>query len=762
MRRRGSCWRALAAAALAAFAADGATVREVRIENRGAVPADTSAVRVLVSVRAGDPFEAAQVARDVQRLRESERYALVDAEVVPVGEDVILVYGVTAKPRLARLRVYGAERFSLSRLRELLDLDIGAMVDEGDLAAAAGRVRNAYLRTGYPDVAVEVEMELDEDAGTADVQVYVTEGPRGRVRRIAFEGNRAIPDAELRRGLLQRRYRWYVPWHWFGRTGRLDETLLAEDRFTVRTRYLDEGYLDARVGEPRPEPDARGRIRVVLPVEEGERYTLGQVAVEGVAAYPREEVRAVVGLEPGGIASRREIERAAEAIMAFYGDRGHLGTGVQPMLVPSEPGVVDAIFRVEERPRARIRDVRVAGNVVTRDRVIRRELLIRPGDDYHRGRIRASESRLLNLGFFSAAQALIEPSPEPGAYDLVFEVEEAQVGQASVGLGFSSIDQITGFLEVSHGNFDLTAWPPVGGGQKVRFRLAAGTRRTDAELSFTEPYFLGRRLSLGVDLHHRELQFLSRYYDQRETGGRVALTRPIGPFSRATIAYGLDRYNIFNLADDAGAILREEEGVRFKSATTLTVSRDTRDRTLIPTRGHRLSLSTSVAGSVLGGDTDIYRIDARAVQYVPLWFGHVLSFRAESGVVDTHSGAARVPLFDRYFLGGAYTLRAFDFRDVGPRDEDERSIGGRTMAFGAVEYTVPVIDGVRLAAFLDAGMVWEDAYRIDRGLNSGYGLGVRFDIPMLPLRFDYAWPWQADPENDRPSGRFSFSIGHGF
>ena len=237
----------------------------------------------------------------------------------------------------------------------------------------------------------------------------------------------------------------------------------------------------------------------------------------------------------------------------------------------------------------------------------------------------------------------------------------------------------------------------------------------------------------------------------------------LGGFDRLNYIYSLDAYNIYDVSTNASPLIQQEAGARLKSAFTLELVHDARDRPFVPTRGNRTSLSAQVAGGPLGGDTDIYGFQARSAQYIPVWFDHVLSLRGQLAFVDSYNGAERVPLFDRLFLGGPYSLRGYKFREVGPTDGEPNNepIGGQSLFFVSAEYNIPIIEKIRIATFVDAGIVWSDPYVLSlQGLNSDFGLGIRFDFPGFPIQLDYAWPIHAEDYNNHPSGRFSFSIGY--
>lgn len=794
--RTGRCLAAVIATVCAVHSALAALVVDVRVIAEGPIAVDESFVRARLGLRPGASFDRAQVTQDVRSLKETGLFERVDAQVAPDPKGLIVIYQVRARPRIGRIEVTGAERLGNRRARETLGLELGAPADEARIAAGVRRLRDQYYKELYTDAGVRWEISPPDPEGRSTVRVEVREGRPARVSQVRFLGNASLSASDLLARLQHTRYEWYKPWHWVTGAGRPDTDLLEADAVAIARAYFDRGFLDAKVSPPEIERISRHRLRVTYKIEEGPPYRIHRVTVrpapkdrggdqpadgtafaetagyrvEGTIAEREEYVSAILpllrqaGVAPDRMASQSAVDEAVRLIERYYGDQGLADSRVRVyrQAEPELTGALALVFEIHKGTLTRIRAVRFVGNAQTKDRVLRRELAVLPGDLYNQTRIDVSANRLRNLGYFSSVAVVSQRVPDTDQTDLVFEVEEQRVGQAMLSLGFSDIDQLSGALEISHGNFDLRDWPPVGGGQKIRARAIVGTRRNDVEFSFTEPWLFERRLALGFDAFRSEKRYLSDDYNQRNTGGAISLTRPVGRFERLRLAYSLEEISIYDVAENASPIIREEAGDRLKSALTLTLSRDTRDRVFIPTRGHYLSASASFAGGPLGGETDIYSLELSATQHVPVRDGHVLSLRARAAVVDTHSGAERVPIFDRYFLGGATTIRGFGFRDVGPRDERGETIGGRSMAFGSIEYTVRLGGPFRAATFYDIGLVDADAYSWAAEPNSSWGVGLRVDIPMLPLRFDYSWPLQADAFNDRSSGRFSFLIGYGF
>ncbi|HPG00392.1 MAG TPA: outer membrane protein assembly factor BamA [Kiritimatiellia bacterium] len=735
-------------------------VKEIRVEGHGHGIADRESVLAFTSTREGDEFSRSAIGRDVRSLQKSGRFSSVRVTVDTVTGGVQVTFIVESKPRIRRLEISGATEIGNKKVRELLELGVGDPVDDTTLAVRSQKVKDHYRKEYYPYTKMSWTLEPAAEPGMVNLKVNVVEGKRSSVKKIRFVGNKHVSKRVLKKAMKQRQTNWLS---WITGAGTYSPGDLEADIETLRRIFMDKGFLDAKVNEPQLTTTRRGNIRITMPVEEGRVYKIGQVRISGVTMFPQDDVYAAVRIKPGDVASLADIEQSGQNVRDFYGSRGHIRTVVDQN-VDTDPvkGTADIRYNLTEGGLAYIRNIRIRGNSQTKDKVIRRELAVYPGEIFNEVKVRTSERRLRNLGYFSYVNSIPESTSVPNQYDLVFEVEEQRTGQFMVGAGFSSVENLIGFVELSQGNFDITDWPRFsGGGQKMKVRAQFGTQSSSYELSFVEPWFLNRRLSLGFDLYQRDSRFLSDDYDQKNLGASVSLGKPVGPHDRAVLTYGLEQIDVYNVADSASDQIKEEEGNRTKSYMTLEVIHDTRDSVFIATRGNRSSVSATVAGGPLGAETDLYNLQARTSQFFPLWFDHVFNVRGWASVVEEYGSSDRVPIFDRLFLGGPRNVRGFKFRDVGPKDEDGEPIGGKSAAYMTAEYTIPVAEKVRLAGFYDAGLVDADAYTLDfKDLNTSVGFGVRFDFPGFPIQLDYAWPLEADPYNDKPSGRFSFWLGY--
>ncbi len=748
-------------------------IQEIIIVNQAGETYDISSVSAFTSFKVGEQVPdretiLSSIAIDVNRMRESGRFSYVDARMDVTGDGVVLVYTVVAKQRLRRIEILGAKEMRNRKVQRKSELSIGQFADDSTFELAASKIKEAYLEFWYPDTEVEWTAETNEKLGTVDVTFRIEEGRKLGIKHIVFEGNDLIDDDKLKKIIQQKEKRWYS---FITGSGKYKEDVVDSDVFALKSFYMNNGFLDIQISEPELDDTKPKKAVLIFKITEGQRYRIGTIALSGMEEISENDLRPTIRLRPGIIASYENINAGSEALRAYYGNRGYIRAGVSPEFdAHAENGTVDIEYAITEGAVGYINKVNISGNERTKDKVIRREVVIYPDEIYNRSRVKTSENRLRNLNFFEIVTINPEFTGEGDRYDLNVQVKEKPTGQFSAGVGFSSVDSLVGYVELSQGNFNYKTWPPIGAGQKFKIRAQLGTERNDLDISFIEPWFLDRKLSFGLDLYHREARYYSDSYDQGNDGFRLSLGKPLSRFTRGTMAYSFEGFDVYDVSPTASDVIKEEEGDRTKSGLEYTWTFDSRNRPFNATSGNKTSVSPYMAGGALGGETDIFGARIRSGQYWPLIGNMVFNLRGQVESVEAFGDSKEnagtygdgVPLFDRLFLGGSYTLRGYEFRDVGPQDNGD-PIGGNTSAYATGELTFPIWAKVRGAAFYDWGFVNVDSWDFDPSLyNDNWGIGVRFDLPGFPLHLDYAWPITFDENTQSGNGRFNFLIGHTF
>ena len=755
------------------------TIKDIRIVDQTGKSYDLSSVSAFTSFGVGEQVPdretiLSSIAVDVNRMRESGRYSYVNARMDVDTGGVVLVYTVVSKLKLRRIEILGSDKMNIKRVRQKSELVIGQFADEAAFAQAATKIKTAYRDHWYPDALVTWSSSGNVELGTIDVSFKVDEGRKLGIKHIEFSGN-DLMDEKMLRKVMQQKKKWALSF--ITGSGKYRPEVSDMDIFAIKSLYMNEGFLDVQVDDPILDDSNPKRSRLIINITEGQQYVVDEISVHGMDTFEEQDLRRGIRLQRGSVAVYQLIEQGAESIRAYYGNRGYVRTSVRSILdADSATGTVDIRYEIGEGTVGYINKINVMGNERTQDKVIRRELVIYPGDKYNRSYVSTSENRLRNLNYFEMVTVNPQPAGEADQYDLNVQVKEKPTGQFSAGVGFSSVDSLVGYVELSQGNFNYKTWPPIGAGQKFKIRAQLGTQRNDIDISFVEPWFLDRKLSLGIDLYHREARYFSDAYDQENDGTRLSLGKPISRFTRGTLAYTLEQFNVFDVDSSASGAIQAEAGKRIKSGMDFAWSRDTRDRFFNPTRGNKTIVTPYAAGGPFGGETDIVGAKIRSAQYWPLIGGMVLNLRGQVESVEAYGDSKRdaentpgsygegVPIFDRLFLGGSYTLRGYEYRDIGPADPvTDDPYGGNSSAFATMELTYPLWNKIRGAAFYDWGFVNVDSWDFDpSGYSDNWGIGLRFDLPGFPLHLDYAWPITFDEELQTGNGRFNFLIGHTF
>ncbi len=741
-------------------------VQTIEIRHVGPAAASDELIRANIRVKIGDPLLKTSVDDDVRNLYNTGYFYNIRVAEERADGGVKLIYVVQGKPLLTDVQFTGNTKFSTSKLQKKLTSKTGQPLDERKLFTDAQEIQKSYQKAGYQRTKVEYKLNINENAGRGTATFEVTEAPKVKVVDIQFVGAAAYPEKRLAK-VLKTKEHWMFSW--LTGTDKFKDDQFEDDKEKLAEFYRNEGYLDFEIKDiqfDNPKPDA---LVIKFQIFEGKQYKVGAVAVKGNNLFPSAEIEKDIRMTSGKTFTPEGQRKDVESVRDFYGTKGYIDSRVVAVRTPNtETGNMDVTYQVDEKDKSFVEKIEIKGNVKTKDKVLRRELAISPGETFDMVRVKLSKQRLENLNYFEKVDAQPEPTDVPNRKNLVVNVEEKNTGNMSVGAGFSSVESVVGFVEVTQGNFDLFK-PPwfTGGGQKMRLRASYGSRRQDYLVSFTEPWFLDRKLAFSVDLYHRNTSFQSSLYDQTQTGMRLGLERALwSDFVRGNVSYTIEDVGIKNVDPGASPELKAEQGSQLVSKIGAGLTYDTRTGGLTPSGGHRVELISELAGGPFGGDADFYRLELRGTQYYPgFWSGQTWEIIGRVGSIESYNSRP-VTLFNRYFLGGPRTLRGYRFSDVSPRDSLNEPLGGNTYWLGSVEYSIPLIERLRFAMFYDVGNVYADSFSFNPNRAKGetlyqdnVGVGFRINIPNLgPLRLDYGIPLTSD-RNQNKSGRFNFDVG---
>ena len=751
-------------------------IRKIEIRHVGPPAASDALIRANIRVKEGDTYTATSVDDDVKSLLATGYFQNVQIVLEPAPNGLTVAYVIQGKPVISEINIVGNKKYSKKKILKKVTSKIGEPLSEAKLFLDKEEIHKLYEKAGYQRTTVKYQHVDDANAGRSAVTFEISESPKIKIKNIEFVGAEAFKQKKLRKSIKTKRY-WMFSW--ITGSGVVKDEQLEDDKDKLADFYRDAGYIDFELKEVQTEPIDPKHVKLKFVVDEGQRYRVGSVTISGNTNFTSADIFKGVKsmgktikpkMTEGEIFTPKGLIADMDAIRDFYGSKGYIDTFVRPIKNPNtETGTMDLEYKIldEAAGKSYIEKIEIRGNTKTKDNVIRRELAVHPGETFDMVRVKVSKSRLEQMQYFDKVEAEPQETKITGHKDLVIDVEEGTTGHVELGAGFSSIDSLFGFVGYREGNFDLFH-PPYfrGGGQKLRLGVTIGLQRKDYQITFIEPWFLGKPLAFQVDLYHSELNYLSDVYDVTQTGGRLGLTKKLPYNFTAGISYTLEDIGIHNVQTNAPAVIKLEPENRLVSKVGATLGFDTRNNAIQPDRGQKTELLTEVAGGPLGADADFYKWEVRSFWYFPGFAeGHILELMGKIGVVEAYGDTANnplpnVPLFDRYFLGGVTSLRGFRYRQVGPKDaETGEPIGGNTFFLGSAEYSIPIIERLRFAVFYDIGNVYAKSYDFDfKDYLDNWGVGVRLNIPRLgPLRLDYGIP--ITHPNANGSGKFQFSVG---
>ena len=737
------------------------TVKSIEVQVAG--PATVSKERILNNMRTkvGRPYSVGVAEEDVRNLYQTTKVFNVRIYGDPQPDGVKVIVVVQSKTTVKEVRIEGASQISAKSLRKKISTKPGCELTEADVEADRQKILSLYQDKGYKDTEVKSEVKTDEKTNETVVSYVITEAGRTFIKHICFEGNTVFSARQLRKVIKSRAH--YL-FSFMDKTGRVEKDLIAADTQALREFYQNHGYADVKIGDPTiTRIGNKANVDVTFPIVEGPQYRVGKVSVGETRLFTAAEIGAALRLHEGSVYSPADVQADVKRIQDIYGSRGYIDAQVVPVMTPMGGLKIGLAYRIEEGAQSYVERVNISGNTRTKDKVIRRELPLGPGDLYNSVYADAAKERLKNLNYFERVDVFPSDTMVPGKKDLNVVVTEKRTGSLNFGAGYSTIDSVLGFVELTQSNFDITNWPNfTGGGQRFRTRIQYGSKRKDFVVSLTEPYFLDYQLTVGGELFYRDANYLSSVYNQRNYGFNVFTRKAINQDLSWRVDYRLEDITLYDVSSGASQIIRDDEGSHLKSQIGPSLVYDTRDSVFLTRKGTRAEFAPYVSGGPLGGNENIYGANLQVSHYVSLPWDTILTLAGEAATVDNWSGSNHVPIFDRLYLGGSNNLRGFKFRDIGPKDENKDPIGGQSLAHATAEYTYPIIDRVRGAFFYDIGFVNSGAYDFGASnLASDVGIGLRLDLPIGPIRLDYGYPVEKGDATSK-SGHFNFNIGYQF
>ena len=715
------------------------------IEIRGLKRIDESAVKSKITQRAGEPISQEKTNNDIKSIFKMGYFDDVKAEIEPFEGGIKLIYVLKEKPTIVKIEFQGNREFDDAKLKEKVTVTSGAIADAVLIQDNANKLRAFYEEEGHWLSRI---VPVIKTVGTDEVSLtyLIEEGPKVKIKGIQIEGNKALSAGKIRGAIETKKWSLFS---FITSSGYYKKERMDSDIERIKDLYFNNGYIKVAVGEPKIQltEDKKG-MSITIPVSEGDQYKISSIEFSGNKVFGDDAIRKKITMLPGKPFDKETLKKDILSISGLYSENGYAVATATPDLIPDEgKKLVRVVLKIDEGEKYKIGRIEISGNTKTRDKVIRREVRFNEGDTFNSALVKRSYERINNLNFFENVELVPKPRPEEKLVDFDIKVKERPTGSFSVGGGYSSIEKLIGMFELTQGNL-------FGKGQLIKLRAELGSKTTYYDLTFKDPWFMDKPISFSANVYKTTTsQFIE--YDKKATGFGISFGKRLSEYWSGEILYNFESADISNVSEKASAIIKDQKGNRVTSSITPSLVRDSRDNFLDPSRGSRNSLYVTYAG--LGGTNNFVKSELDSAWYFPLG-STVAMLRGRFGYA-AGIGNKQLPLYERFYVGGIYTVRGLGFGEGGPRDPATGDpIGGTEELILNAEYIFPLYSDIRLkgVAFFDAGNSYA-SFKNFGHLRYTTGTGVRWISPVGPIRIEWGYNLQKKP--NEKSSRFEFAFG---
>ncbi|HSN69236.1 MAG TPA: outer membrane protein assembly factor BamA [Thermoanaerobaculia bacterium] len=763
----------------------GEPIAQVEIAGNQSVARDT--IRVYLGLNPGDPYDPEAIRRNFLNLWQTGLFddIRIDAEKTAAG--VLVRVTVKERPRIGAVEYRGNKNLALTKITEALDkanvdLHVGSTIEQTLVKRAGETIQEAYSEGGYEGVTVETLLEDMIDPNEKRVVFQINEGIKAKVAAIVFEGNEKFSDRRLRGQMKDVQKHNLITWA--RKRNVYIPSKLEEDLERVRNYYLDRGYKDVTFGDPQITTTKKNRVRITIPVNEGDVHKFGAVSVAGNTVFTEEQLIGKWPLEKGKTLSRKPIQSRIELFEEAYRRRGYIYAYINPQYIEIDDNVVNVNLQVYEGEQFRLGRLEFKGNNVTKDKVLRREIFLDEGDIMDMETFKASMYKLGQLGYFKVTENPdFKVNPESKTVDITVKGQEEGKNDIQFGGGYSEAYGFFGQLMFATRNL-------MGEGENLGVSFQRGARQDFFSLSYSDPWFLDKPHSFGISIFDRTTDYPDSVgFESQGRGGTLSYGFRLDRFESVSFLYALsdvEEHQAFLLApDENGNVpLPIAQDITYTTSAFVPSYRyDSRDNPYDSFRGSKMSVMLNYSGAPLGGTINMIKPVVNATRFFPLSRKSTVSLNVEGGYIFptkeddcTHLLADLdsrnpdlmlcVPRSERFYVGGEYSLRGFESYSLGPKEVingREIVVGGYKYGVVNFEYITKLNDPLRLVLYADAGQSYgrDEAFDVSK-LRYTAGAELRIFLPVFqfPLRFIYAVNLDEQP-NDRFK-TFQFSIGNTF
>lgn len=722
---------------------------------------EAQAKRYILSLE-GTNYSKKTIRKDIKKLYKSGLFGDVSVSKRNVSGGVKIIFKVTESQTVGKVTVIGNKKLKDDDLTEALLVRQYEQVSKGKIAETKNKILKKYEEKGYYLADVETQVEpFDEAKNQVEVVFKIRENKSVKIRRIKFLGNKKFSDKKLRKKIKTKEKGLFS---FMSNSGKLEEEKFEQDVQLLRFFYLDNGFLKVKVGIPSVTLTRNKKaIYISIPLEEGDQFKVGRVDIQGDIITTKQELLSLLKQQEGEVYKKSLEIQDLQALQRAYGDQSYAFVNIIPQVELDEATrKANVTYFVQKGHKVKIDKIIIKGNSVTRDKVIRREMRIYENSYFSQSDLELSKMRLYQLGFFEEVNISTPQGNGENTINVVVEVKEKNTGTFSIGAGFSTLESFIFTATVQKENFFGRGW---SGGVSANLSKL----RQDFMINMSDRYFLDTRWYFGFSLQKFNSQ-LNSNFDQNRFGGTVTFGRELFDFFHVRFGYELEDVKVLNFSSQVPQFFQDNAN-GLTSAVNFGVTYDKRDNRITTTKGVYLSAKAEYSDSVLGATNNYYRITSDNRIYFRLPKKIVLKGRSYFGYINSLNDKP-IGLFERFFLGGVNTLRGFNLNSIGPSiNVPSTTTGGdSTFVYGGnksvmfnAELEIPIYApiGFQMVAFVDAGNSFAENENVDFAtLRANYGVGLRWQSPFGPLRFEWGFP--INKRADESSVVFNFTIGQSF
>ncbi|MCK9228206.1 MAG: outer membrane protein assembly factor BamA, partial [Syntrophorhabdaceae bacterium] len=720
--------------------------RVSKVEVTGNERVDTAVITNNIKTKAGDGYNLDKIREDMKNIYKTGFFSDVQIDIRDAEKGKAVTFVVIERPPVKSILVSGNKKIKTDDLVDKVKVKTGAVLNIEKVKESMDEIRKLYSGKGYYAARVTYEIDYGEKYD-ATVTFVIDEPQLSYVKKIAFTGNKHFKDSTLK-GYMQTKEKGIFSW--FTGSGILDEDVLGQDRRNLEAFYHDKGYTKVQVGVPDIKISKDGKsITITTAIEEGVVHKVGTIEFAGDVIVPREELLKKIKTKPGELFRTTVFYEDVLTITDIYQDMGYAFAEVSPTtMIDDDNHIVNATFNITKNQEVYFNRINIVGNTRTRDKVIRRELKFAEGDRFSITGIKDSKKKLKNTTFFKDTDFKVLKTDDPKKVNIDLNVEEKPTGTFSVGAGYSTAEQVIVSGSISEDNF-------LGTGRKVSLEAALSSYTNEFRLSYLEPYIFDKNISAGFSLFN-----FKRYmdtYDYKRTGGNIALIKPLTDDVKGMVKYRLENVDVTDIDASASTYIKEQEGTTLTSSMLFSLTKNTIDDVMNPTKGVNTGITLETAGGPFGGDNYFVSIVGFYGRYIPIKFMDSSFFiKGTMGSIGGYSGH-EVPITEKFYVGGLNSIRGFRYGEAGPMDENDEPIGAKNEMYFNFEWIFPLYKpaGVKGVLFFDTGAGF-DSWSSLR-MRTAAGAGIRWFSPLGPIRLEFGF--NLNPKGNERKSLFDFAIG---